>query len=112
MRSRAAGMSVTLGELVGRIDRLEVACRRCDRRGRLRLVAEHGPSTTLPDGRAPTPGEGRFVYFPQLAEPPWPGGRGRRAEVRRARARKGRLRGCWCFAGALAGGSRFRRERS
>ena len=30
--------AVTLGELVGRLDRLEIRCRRCDRRGRLRLA--------------------------------------------------------------------------
>ena len=36
---------VTLGDLVGRIERLEVRCSRCDRAGRVklaRLIAEHG----------------------------------------------------------------------
>jgi hypothetical protein len=36
---------VTLGDLVGKITMLEVACRRCDRRGRLqrvRLIEQHG----------------------------------------------------------------------
>jgi hypothetical protein len=31
------GNVVTLGDLAGKITMLEVACRRCDRRGRLRL---------------------------------------------------------------------------
>lgn len=42
---------VTLGQLVGHLDMLEVACRRCPRRGRLRLsrlIAEHGASASLP----------------------------------------------------------------
>jgi hypothetical protein len=37
--------AVALGTLVGRVDRLEVRCRRCDRYGRVRLVKlieEHG----------------------------------------------------------------------
>jgi hypothetical protein len=76
--------AVTLGELVGRVDRLEVRCRRCERRGRLRLarlIAEHGAGTGLPDlaarlaagcPKAETPdlGERCFVYFPQLLELP------------------------------------------
>ena len=39
------GDAVTLGDLVGKITMLEVACRRCDRRGRLqlvRLIEQHG----------------------------------------------------------------------
>jgi len=39
------GDVVTLGDLAGRIAMLEVACRRCDRRGRLQLVKlieQHG----------------------------------------------------------------------
>ena len=78
MGSRGA---VTLGELVDRIDRLEVACRRCERRGRLRLarlIADHGAGMGLPDlavrlaadcarAEAPDPGTRCFVFFPQLA---------------------------------------------
>jgi hypothetical protein len=44
--------SITLGELRGKLDMLEVACHRCDRRGRLsleRLIAEHGADTGLPE---------------------------------------------------------------
>ena len=76
--------AVTLGELVGRIDRLDVACRRCDRRGRLRLarlIEEHGAGMGLPDlavrlaadcarAKAPDLGERCFVHFPQLVELP------------------------------------------
>jgi hypothetical protein len=41
-----------LGDLVGKLDLLDVARHRCDRRGRLsleRLIAEHGADTRLPD---------------------------------------------------------------
>ena len=44
--------AVTLGDLVGRLDRLEVRCRRCERHGRLglaRLIADYGEGTGLPD---------------------------------------------------------------
>jgi hypothetical protein len=44
--------AVTLGDLVGRIDRLEVRCRRCDRHGRMRLarlIKEHGDDLGLPE---------------------------------------------------------------
>jgi hypothetical protein len=43
--------AVLLGELVGQMARLEVACRRCPRLGRLsvsRLVAVHGQAMPLP----------------------------------------------------------------
>ena len=76
--------AVTLGELVGRVDRLEVRCRRCERRGRLRLarlIADHGAGTGLPDlavrlaadcpkAKVPDLGERCFVHFPQLLELP------------------------------------------
>ena len=38
--------SITLGELVRKLDMLDVACHRCDRRGRLsleRLIASRAP---------------------------------------------------------------------
>jgi hypothetical protein len=44
--------AVTLGDLVGHIDRLEVRCQRCDRYGRVRLarlIEEHGADTGLSD---------------------------------------------------------------
>src|ERR671939_1020302 len=44
--------SITLGELEGKLTMLEVACHRCDRRGRVslaRLIDEHGADTGLPD---------------------------------------------------------------
>jgi hypothetical protein len=61
-----AGMrrgSITLGDLAGKIAMLEVACSRCQRRGRLwvdRLIEQHGdaerpelrpPGRRLPEGR-------------------------------------------------------------
>jgi hypothetical protein len=49
----AAGI-VTLGQVAARLPVLEVACNRCDRRGRLhtfRLLAEHGPDLPMPDLR-------------------------------------------------------------
>ena len=72
--------AVTLGELVGRVDQLEVRCRRRERRDRLRLarlIADHGAGTGLPDlavrlaagcpkAEAPDLGERCFVFFPQL----------------------------------------------
>jgi hypothetical protein len=45
---------VTLGQVAARLSVLEVACNRCDRRGRLhvaRLLAEHGPALPMPDLR-------------------------------------------------------------
>jgi hypothetical protein len=44
--------AVTLADLVGRIDRLEVRCRCYDRYGRMRLaklIAEHGDDLGLPE---------------------------------------------------------------
>ena len=68
--------AVTLGELAGRVERLEVRCRRCTRYGRprlARLIADHGAGTALPDlavrlaagcpkARAPDLAERCFVY--------------------------------------------------
>ena len=47
---------LTLADIAGRVATLEVACNRCDRRGRLRidsLVTEHGPALPIP---GPAPG--------------------------------------------------------
>jgi hypothetical protein len=44
--------SITLGELQGNLTMLQVACHRCERRGRVsvvRLSEEHGADTGLPD---------------------------------------------------------------
>ena len=44
--------SITLGELQGKLTNVEVACHRCERRGRVslaRLIEEHGADTGLPD---------------------------------------------------------------
>jgi len=46
--------AVTLGELAGRLPMLEVACSRCERRGRLsvaKLIERHGADARLPDLR-------------------------------------------------------------
>jgi hypothetical protein len=70
----------TLGDLVGRIERLEVRCTKCDRAGRVRLdklIAEHGTDMGLPDlavrlaancpkVQATSPADRCFVVFPQL----------------------------------------------
>ena len=42
---------VTLSEVAAKVERVEIACRRCDRRGVLRtdrLVAEHGAGIPVP----------------------------------------------------------------
>jgi hypothetical protein len=80
--------AVALGDLVGRIERLEVRCRRCERHGRLalsRLLEEHGHELGLPDLAVLLAADCRkagstnltercFVLFPQLlaleTEPP------------------------------------------
>src|SRR5438046_6255973 len=44
--------SITLGELQGKLTMLDVACRRCERSGRVslaRLIEEHGADMGLPD---------------------------------------------------------------
>ena len=43
---------ITLGELQGKLDLLDIACHRCERSGRVslaRLIEEHGADTGLPD---------------------------------------------------------------
>ena len=74
--------SVTLGELVGRIDRLEIRCERCERHGRVRLArltAEHGAETSLVElatrleagcanAKAADLSRRCFVHYPQLVE--------------------------------------------
>jgi hypothetical protein len=43
--------SILLGEVAGRLPALEIACNRCDRKGRLavdRLLAQHGQDMTIP----------------------------------------------------------------
>ena len=44
--------AVTLGDIAGRITMLEVACSRCERRGRYRvarLIEQHGADRGLPE---------------------------------------------------------------
>ena len=44
--------SITLSELQGKLDLLEIKCHRCERHGRVtlaRLIEEHGADTGLPD---------------------------------------------------------------
>ena len=46
------GGTISLGEIAARLTMVEVACNRCDRRGRLnvaRLVEEHGAACPGPD---------------------------------------------------------------
>jgi hypothetical protein len=83
-KREAARGAVTLGDLVGQVDRLEVRCRRCGRHGWLRLtglIADHSAGMGLPDlaarlaagcprATAPDPAERCFVHFPQLLGTP------------------------------------------
>ena len=76
---------VTLGQLAARLSVLDVACNRCDRRGRLRtnaLLAKHGPALSVPALRGIIAAdcarmiEGRMhdvcgVHFPQLSRLAW-----------------------------------------
>ena len=73
------GGAITLGDLAGKVTTLEIACRRCDRRGRLsvaRLIEQYG-DMRLPElcealaGYCPkresvSVGERCSVYYPQL----------------------------------------------
>lgn len=73
--------AVTLGDIAGRLTMLDVACSRCERRGRLsvaRLIEQHGADTGLPElrgilaGDCPRAGavstyEQCKVSFPQLS---------------------------------------------
>lgn len=75
---------VVLGDLVGRIERLEVRCTRCDRAGRVtlnKLLAEHGADMAMPQlavllagdcpkANATNVAERCFVIFPQLLDLP------------------------------------------
>ena len=79
-----ARQAVTLGDLAGRIERLEVRCTRCPRHGRIRLaklLAEHGADLGMPDlavrlaaecpkAQATSPADRCFVTFPQLLDLP------------------------------------------
>jgi hypothetical protein len=72
--------SITLRDLRGKLTMLEVACRRCERRGRLnleRLIVEHGVDAALPELGSILAGDcprqrsvGSYdrcgVHFPQL----------------------------------------------
>ena len=72
--------AVTFGDLAGKLVMLDVACSKCDRRGRLsvaKLIAEHGAEMRLPDLREILAGDCPWlraasfndrcaVYYPQL----------------------------------------------
>ena len=73
------GDAITLGDLAGTITMLEVACRRCERRGRLRvarLIEQHGDmrlpelryilASDCPRAAAASISERCDVYYPQL----------------------------------------------
>ena len=68
--------SITSGELQGKLTMLEVACHRCERKGRVslaRLIEEHGADKGLPDLGKPR-GHARStavhnrcaIYYPEL----------------------------------------------
>ena len=72
--------SITLGELQGKLDLLDIACHRCERSGRVslaRLIDEHGADTGLPDlwerlasdcqhARSTALNNSCAIYYPQL----------------------------------------------
>jgi hypothetical protein len=72
--------SITLGELVGKLDLLEIRCHRCERHGRVslaRLIDEHGADMGLPNLWETLAGDCQFarstamhnrcaIYYPQL----------------------------------------------
>jgi hypothetical protein len=72
--------SITLGDLVGKVDMLEIRCHRCERHGRInvgRLIDEHGADTGLPDlwenlagdcqhARSTALNNRCAIYYPQL----------------------------------------------
>ncbi|MFL5280949.1 MAG: hypothetical protein ACJ8AW_08095 [Rhodopila sp.] len=74
------GAAITLGDVAAKFTILEVACRRCDRRGRLRvdrLIDQHGADMGLPEmgdilrGDCPKresalTSERCSLYYPQL----------------------------------------------
>ena len=54
--------SITLGELQGKLDLLDIACHRCERRGRIslaRLIEEHAADVGRRRGRAEYAGNRR-----------------------------------------------------
>ena len=69
--------SIIVGELQGKVTMLDVACHRCERRGRVslaRLIEEHGANMGLPDlweslaGDCPNAHTNSrcAIYYPQL----------------------------------------------
>ena len=72
--------SITLGELQGKLDLLDIPCHRCERSGRVslaRLIEEHGADTGIPDlwqnlaGDCPQARSAALnnrcaIYYPQL----------------------------------------------
>src|SRR5262249_27481599 len=72
--------SITLAELEGKLDLLEIKCRRCERHGRVslaRLIEEHGADKGLPDLWTSLAGDCQHarstalnnrcaIYYPQL----------------------------------------------
>ena len=72
--------SITLSELQGKLDLLEIKCHRCERHGRVslaRLIEEHGADTGLPDLWVPLAGDCPnarstalhnrcAIYYPQM----------------------------------------------
>jgi len=73
--------SILLGQVAEHLDMLEIACKRCDRHGRMsveRLMTEHGPLMSIPrllallSADCPKRQEGRIhdvcgAHMPQLS---------------------------------------------
>jgi hypothetical protein len=63
-----------LGQVAARLTMLDVACNRCDRRGRLRadrLLAEHGPDLPMPKLRRIIAAEERISRQVDPTSPEW-----------------------------------------
>jgi hypothetical protein len=68
--------SITIGELQGKLDLLDIACHRCERRGRVslsRLIEEHGTDTgreslagDCPNAHTTALNNRCAIYYPQL----------------------------------------------
>jgi len=80
----------TFGDLIGRLDHLEIVCAKCERHGRYavrRLIERHGGGMKIPDWKAEVTRDCPRRRLPGLADAcaaQCPGGRRRRRSTRRS----------------------------